>query len=1029
MPCKYQISECKCSNIPLERTAKKVDVFFITEFPGKTETKEKKYLSGPINKYFREMLRVLKEQTGFTYAISAVTRSTSKPGILVHSSPEVRACVHNLKAEIEKCEPKVIITLGSLAYSVIDKLHALPKHGDRVEDGRMIKKDVFGTKYPVMFCQHPSWYFKNESNAIGTLYRNIFKAIEYAKYKINPNIPNITTTETLHKLSEVKELLDDMRQAEEFVTVDTEGCNLNRVYGNKLLSVQLCNDGKVGYLIPYQHKDSPFLGKIDKLRSLLIDFFFDKPTKVIAYPFVNTKYDYHQFFREMHRFSLNAPLMDVSFAEYSLDENLVRIKSFPQQKGPFSLFTMSYKRGYKFYSKTDAKEKRAILDKIPLKEWEEYAGADVIAPWHILKKQIQEAERTGYREGFLFLNTIYCNHLMRTLTYAEHCGLGVNRKRIKEFVESDSVIQSALRDITNRFYELPTVQEANKRLAREKTGIATGLAGNVRVWTPSSPKHRELLYFDVMELDPVNEEDDGDNSHTGKNFQKNYEGVPEVDLLTEWMSFSKMMSGFVDPMNAFLDKHNPEGSIDMYTDDRARTSFYPLAVTGRLRSSSPNLQQRPAGRSKAAKEILSLYEPRKGKVVVKLDYATFEVKGTGFLSGDKVMIKSFCEMHDLKEQFRASPRCFVEDGYKLQKDALKDTKKDLLKRKQELADSKGIVSKKDYKLAKKKYREDVKAYKDSITKLDEEKKKDPVGMSKSYVTLLSDSHRKFASLFFKTPVTKITKVQRQSAKSLVFGLIYGMSLPSIAKVLKITEEEAQALHDKYMKSFPQASKWLAKSKQFARKKLWVQSPLGRRRRLWGHLRCDKGVSSKMDRYAGNTVVQGNCSDNNIIGASLCIYGIEKHNKLKYQVSDSECWDYTNIIHDSDEFEIPLEDTYYFIKTFEKCFTEYLQYYLEKVFGFKIEIPLEVDLTVGVNYGVTRDWNGSDEDLVDCVKWLCEEVAKRDKTDVMDYKKIVKSPLFKKYPPEFMMGVIQERIKKDLRTIKKLNMHIGQGGTK
>ena len=44
MPCKHQVKECKCSNISLElRGRAPVDIFFVTEFPGRTECKEKKF--------------------------------------------------------------------------------------------------------------------------------------------------------------------------------------------------------------------------------------------------------------------------------------------------------------------------------------------------------------------------------------------------------------------------------------------------------------------------------------------------------------------------------------------------------------------------------------------------------------------------------------------------------------------------------------------------------------------------------------------------------------------------------------------------------------------------------------------------------------------------------------------------------------------------------------------------------------------------------------------------------------------------
>ena len=183
----------------------------------------------------------------------------------------------------------------------------------------------------------------------------------------------------------------------------------------------------------------------------------------------------------------------------------------------------------------------------------------------------------------------------------------------------------------------------------------------------------------------------------------------------------------------------------------------------------------------------------------------------------------------------------------------------------------------------------------------------------------------------------------------------------------------------------------------------------------------------MDRYAGNTIIQGFCSDCNLIGGSLLAHVIEAHGKLKYQVPDTDSWELTNIIHDSCEFEVPLEDAYYFIKEMEKIFTEYLTLYIKKVFGFSIEIPLEVDFTIGTNYGNTRDWDGSEEDLIAGMKWLCEETAKRDKTDVTDYKKLVKSPLYKEFPKGFVLDVIKDVIRTDLKTVKRFGLHKGMGG--
>lgn len=56
------------------RRSRQSGCIFITEFPEKGETKEKKFLAGAHGEFFHEILRVPKEQTGFAYAISGVPR-------------------------------------------------------------------------------------------------------------------------------------------------------------------------------------------------------------------------------------------------------------------------------------------------------------------------------------------------------------------------------------------------------------------------------------------------------------------------------------------------------------------------------------------------------------------------------------------------------------------------------------------------------------------------------------------------------------------------------------------------------------------------------------------------------------------------------------------------------------------------------------------------------------------------------------------------------------------------------------------
>jgi hypothetical protein len=96
-------------------------------------------------------------------------------------------------------------------------------------------------------------------------------------------------------------------------------------------------------------------------------------------------------------------------------------------------------------------------------------------------------------------------------------------------------------------------------------------------------------------------------------------------------------------------------------------------------------------------------------------------------------------------------------------------------------------------------------------------------------------------------------------------------------------------------------------------------------------------------------------------------------------------------------ETPVYDVYYVLLTFEALYTNLLEYYIEKAFGFKIKVPLEVDFTVGVSYAKAEDWDGSEQHARELQKWILEECGKRDNVDYMkNFDKCINNPMFKNY---------------------------------
>jgi uracil-DNA glycosylase family 4 len=985
-----------CGSMPLEiHGDPSVDVMFVTEFPGKQEVEDQRYMVGKHGTLFRNVIQRLEQQYKFSWALTGVIKFQSHPKDPGLSTRAAKMCGRVLKKEIEYCKPKVIVAMGELVYEFFHDKKC--PYGDMVECGRMEKVN----EQEILFTLHPSYYTRSDFCSVGVMYEDMRKAIDFAINDIDWRVKDKFETNVITNLPQLKDVLTKMSKSENIICVDTEDRNLNRVYDNDLLSLQLCNDGKVGHVLPYEHFESPFTGsKRDSATKLLHEFFYGR-TKASGYLFVNAKFDLHQIFRVLNKFSLNAPILDIPFAAFSLEENWIKIHGFPQGKGRFSLFTQAYIHGFDFYKRTSSKEKRDRLAHLPLAEWVEYAAADVVAPWNIYQKLLQQAERTNYLKGFKKLNEKYCNHIMRAMTYVEHCGLSISLDKVNELSSKSSMLGAGLANVVKQFYELDNVQKANEILVKKELGMpAKGLFGETRIWNPSKKLHKDLLFFDVMKLDPVEEDDNEESNTTGKEFQEAYSDLPEVALLSEFQTMNKIKTGFVIPLSKMLRKTSVDASVDMYTDKRSRCSFTNDATTGRLKSYKPNQQQRPKGKTKYAKAILAMYEAKPGRIAIKVDYSTFEVRGLGFLSEDEAMISSFTEMHKMKLQFRKDPLCFAEDGYDFLKVALDEKRKELRKRKRELNDYLSSLSKDKRKEVKETYLKEVADYKQSVKNLEDKRKNTPLELSELYLEFVTDFHRRSAALFNNISIPEVTKDQRQGAKNLVFGSVYGRTVQSIAKVLNVEEKIAQDYYDKFMAAMPQAVGWLERSKKLGRKHLHVQSPIGRRRRLWGHLHSIGSITSKMDRFSMNSVIQGFCSDLNLIAASLMIYVFEAHNKAKYQVPDEEAWFLTNLIHDSTEIDIPVEDLLYFLLVLEKIFTDYLQLYVKLAFGYEIKVPVEVDVEVGLNYSTLKKWNGSKEHAKELQKWALKEIKERD-----GIKKKANLELFKEFGPSIVKNVI------------------------
>lgn len=193
-----------------------------------------------------------------------------------------------------------------------------------------------------------------------------------------------------------------------------------------------------------------------------------------------------------------------------------------------------------------------------------------------------------------------------------------------------------------------------------------------------------------------------------------------------------------------------------------------------------------------------------------------------------------------------------------------------------------------------------------------------------------DIHASTASKVFNIPLAEVTREQRSNAKTVNFGIIYGVSAFGLSNQTDLSRSESKELIDTYYATYPKLRKYISEQIDFARENGYVQTVLGRRRYLNDINSRNAVVRGAAERNAVNAPIQGSAAD--IIKIAMIriydklIAGNFK-SKMLLQVHDELVFDV---------FKPELEA----IKSLVKA---------EMENAYKLEVPLVVDLGVG------NDW--------------------------------------------------------------------------
>lgn len=102
--------------------------------------------------------------------------------------------------------------------------------------------------------------------------------------------------------------------------------------------------------------------------------------------------------------------------------------------------------------------------------------------------------------------------------------------------------------------------------------------------------------------------------------------------------------------------------------------------------------------------------------------------------------------------------------------------------------------------------------------------------------------------------------ERRQAKALNFSIAYGKTSFGLAKDFKVTKEEAEEILERWYADRPEVRNWQRATIEFAKAKGYVETMLGRRRKLLGINSDDRTESGHMERAAINTPIQGSAAD-------------------------------------------------------------------------------------------------------------------------------------------------------------------------
>lgn len=427
---------------------------------------------------------------------------------------------------------------------------------------------------------------------------DLFSEDEAANIQTAVALPNHESTifNTINNVEHTYELVDTIEKIQQLVAklqtvsefcFDTETTSLN-VINAELVGLSFAVDAHHGYYVPISENREQALIQLSFFMTL-----FNDETKTLVGQ--NIKYDYHIL--NNYRIEIKNKLFDTMVAHFLFMPEMrhgmdLLAQTYLNYK-PISIETLIGKKGKEQLSMRSA----------PIELIKEYATED--ADITLQLKHKFEPELKSAEVETLF-NTVEVP-LIRVLADMEREGINLDVIALRDF--------SALLQI-----DITEVEKQIQELAGTKFNI-------------SSPKQVGEILFDYLKIVDKPKKTKTGQYATGEDVLSKLEGThPIISKILDYRELVKLKSTYVDTLPELVNK----------TTKRIHTSFNQVvAVTGRLSSDNPNLQNIPI-RTERGRQIRKAFIPRdENHILLSADYSQIELRIVASISGDPAMCEAF----------------------------------------------------------------------------------------------------------------------------------------------------------------------------------------------------------------------------------------------------------------------------------------------------------------------------------------------------------------------------------------------------